>query len=93
MNSSELLQEARRVYYAYLSTGSSGGDPVGIVLSPPPKSGADRRALPQAAAGGRVVFDPPVLLPDEQYVPIDWLRIRGGGRTRPGRPAGGRLPL
>jgi hypothetical protein len=34
---------------------------------------------------GRVVFDPPVLLPEEQFVPIDLVRTRP--RTRSGRSA------
>jgi hypothetical protein len=40
-----------------------------------------------------VVFEAPVLLPDEQFVPIDWLRNRSGGRNRPSRPAPSRGPL
>ena len=36
---------------------------------------------------GRVVFDLPVLLPQEQFVPIDWLRGRTQSRAR--SPRGG----
>ena len=36
---------------------------------------------------GRVVFDLPVLLPQEQFVPIDWLRGRTQSRSR--SPRGG----
>jgi hypothetical protein len=49
--------------------------------------------LKAAATEGRVVFEAPVLLPDEQFVPIDWLRNRSGGRSRPSRTAPSRGPL
>lgn len=32
---------------------------------------------------GRAVFEPPVLLPEEQFVPLDLIR---GGRARPRSP-------
>lgn len=32
---------------------------------------------------GRAVFEPPVLLPEEQFVPFDLIR---GGRARPRNP-------
>jgi hypothetical protein len=35
---------------------------------------------------GRVVFSPPVLLPDEEFVALDLLR---NGGPRPGGPRGG----
>jgi len=55
INSAALLRQARGVYFAYLSGAAAAGEPLGMVLS---------------GAGGRVVFDLPVLLPDELFVPI-----------------------
>ena len=75
-----VLNLARQVYFRFLSSGPSGIEPAGIVLN-------------VAATGGRVVFEAPVLLPDEHFVPIDWLRNRSGGRNRPSRPAPSRGPL
>jgi hypothetical protein len=80
INSSVVLNLARQVYFRFLSSGPGGIEPAGIVLK-------------AAAAEGRVVFEAPVLLPDEQFVPIDWLRNRSGGRNRPSRPAPSRGPL
>jgi hypothetical protein len=80
INSSVVLQVARQVYFRFLSSGPSGIEPAGIVLK-------------VAATEGRVVFEAPVLLPDEHFVPIDWLRNRSVGRNRPGRPAPSRGPL
>ena len=80
INSSVVLQLARQVYFRFLSSGPGGVEPAGIVLK-------------VAATEGRVVFDAPVLLPDEHFVPIEWLRNRSVGRNRPGRPAPSRGPL
>ena len=74
INSAEVLGLARGVYFAYLSACSAGADPLGVVLA--------------AAGGGRVVFEVPVLLPKEQFVPIDWLRSRNQGRGRGSRGSG-----
>lgn len=70
INSAALLRQARVIYFAYLSAAAAPGEPLGMVLS---------------AEGGRVVFDLPVLLPDEVFVPIDWLRGRSQGRPRANR--------
>ena len=79
INSAEVLGLARGVYFAYLSACSAGADPLGVVLA--------------AAGGGRVVFEVPVLLPKEQFVPIEWLRNRSQGRARGSRGSGlGRPP-
>ncbi len=72
VDSRALLRAARAVLNAYLGEGWGQDDPVGVVLSP------DQRS-------GRVVFDPPVLLPDELFVPLDLIRGRG-------RPARRRCP-
>jgi len=73
INSAELLRLARAAYFGWLSGGGGSGDPLGIVLA--------------RAGAGRVVFELPVLLPGEQFVPIEWLRPRGQGRGRSGRSA------
>jgi hypothetical protein len=80
INSSVVLQLARQVYFRFLSSGPGGVEPAGIVLK-------------DASTDGRVVFEAPVLLPDEQFVPIDWLRNRSVGRSRSSRPAPSRGPL
>ena len=69
VNSRELLGSARQVYHAFLCTGPAGIEPAGVVMV-----GESRQ--------GRVVFDLPVLLPQEQFVPIDWLRGRSQSRSR-----------
>lgn len=80
INSAEVLRLARGIYFSFLATGPCSQEPVGIVLD-------------GHGAGGRVVFDLPVLLPEEQFVPIDWVRARSVGRSRSGRPPSGRPPL
>ena len=72
INSRELLGSARQVYHAFLSSGPAGVEPAGVVMM-----GESRQ--------GRVVFDLPVLLPQEQFVPIDWLRARTQTRSRSSR--------
>jgi len=66
INSQAVFQQARRVIYHYLERCPGGADPHGVVLQ---------------GERGRVVFDPPVLLPDEQFIPLDLLR--GRPATRP----------
>jgi len=74
INSAAVIAVARGIYFAYLQTSGGGIEPCGIVISGP------------AAEQGRVVFDTPVLLPGEQYLPIDLVRTRAAGRTRSPRP-------
>ena len=72
INSGDLIARARKVYFTYLEQCPCGGEPLGIVL-------ANQGEL------GRAVFEAPVLLPEEQFVPLDL--IRGGrGRPRSSRP-------
>ena len=72
INSGDLIARARKVYFTYLEHCPCGGEPLGIVL-------ATQGEL------GRAVFEAPVLLPEEQFVPLDL--IRGGrGRSRSARP-------
>ncbi len=68
INSQQVLLAAKRVWFHYLQTSPMGADPLGVVLS---------------MEAGRVVFSQPVLLPNEQFVAIDWLR---GRQRRPNNP-------
>lgn len=61
-----MFQQARRSLFQYMERSPAGVDPVGVVLQ---------------GQRGRVVFDQPILLPDEQFVPIDLLL--GRATTRP----------
>lgn len=66
--------------YRHLETCPDGPEPVGVVL---PLDTAD----PGCALRGRVVFAVPVLLPEEQFVPLEWLQTRSSrsGPTRRSR--------
>lgn len=72
INSAELLRCCRRVYFRFLEACPSAPEPLGVVLC---------GAGPQ----GRVVFELPVLLPEEQFVPMELLRP-----ARPTRPRASR---
>ena len=72
VNSRQLLACARHIYFSYLSSCGVACEPVGVVMV-------------GESIQGRVVFDPPLLLPEEQFVPIDLVRMRP--RTRSGRSA------
>ncbi|MEB3319741.1 MAG: hypothetical protein VKI63_02220 [Cyanobium sp.] len=61
INSQEVLRQARSVLFHYQHDCPAGPEPCGVVLH---------------QAGGRVVFERPVLLPDEQFVPLELLRSR-----------------
>ena len=73
INSADLLRRSRRVYYRFLESCPSAPEPMGVVLL---------GEGPQ----GRVVFEVPILLPEEQFVPMELLRPRPG-RGRNGRGA------
>ena len=66
INSQLVFQQARRALFHYLERCPCGGDPIGVVLQ---------------GQRGRVVFEQPILLPDEQFVPIDLLRGRPSARA------------
>ncbi len=77
INSAELLRCSRRVYFRFLESCPTAPEPLGVVLL---------GVGPQ----GRVVFELPILLPDEQFVPMELLRPRSargrsarGGSSRP----------
>ena len=69
INSAAVIAQARRIYFQFLERSASAMEPQGIVLSP---------------GHGRVVFELPVLLPEEQFIPLDWFRARPS-RSRPSR--------
>ncbi len=63
VNSGDLIRSARRIYADFVVATLAMAKPTGVVLL------ADRRQ-------GRVVFEQPVLLPDELFIPMDLLRPR-----------------
>ena len=78
VNSRELFAVARGVLFRHMETCPDGPDPLGVVLVNPDRD-------PGALRRGRVVFSVPVLLPDEQFVPLDLLLARSqrfGGPRR-----------
>ena len=66
INSQRVFQLARQALFHYMERCPAGSDPIGVVLQ---------------GERGRVVFEQPILLPDEQFVPIDLLRGRQSART------------
>jgi hypothetical protein len=85
INSAEAIGRARRIYYAFLERCSGAAEPLGVVMA------AEAEAVTRAGAGartdsGRVVFELPVLLPSEQFIPLELVRGRAG-RNRPSRSA------
>ena len=70
IDSRSLIVQARRVYFAYLSSTTAGHEPFGVVVDP-------------QEPDGRVVFETPVLLPEEEFIAIDLIRGRANrGRSR-----------
>ncbi|WP_370525781.1 hypothetical protein [Synechococcus sp. CBW1004] len=80
VNSRDLFALARSVFFRHLQSCPEGPDPVGVVL---PLDTDD----PASGSRGRVVFALPVLLPEEQFIPLDLLLTRSqrGGPGRRGR--------
>ena len=77
------------MFFRHLQSCPDGPDPLGVVL---PLDTAD----PASVSRGRVVFAQPVLLPEEQFVPLELLmprsqRFASGrrGRLQITRPARG----
>ena len=64
VNSAALLAQARSIYAHYLTSCAGRVEPLGVVLEQ------------DSGRQGRVVFEAPVLLPDEHYVPLELLRGR-----------------
>ena len=79
INSAEAIGRARRIYYAFLERCSGAAEPLGVVMA------AEAEAVTRTGSG-RVVFELPVLLPSEQFIPLELVRGRAG-RNRPSRPA------
>ena len=77
INSAAVITCARRIYHDYLASGCVSAEPSGIVIAANPSD--------QSACLGRAVFEPPVLLPGEQYIPLELVRPRPG-RGRNPRP-------
>lgn len=64
------IRAARGIYYSHLSESSGAPDPLGVVLAP-------------GQPGGRVVFELPVLLPEEEFIELELIRGRNTrGRRR-----------
>lgn len=64
INSAVVIAQARRIYFHYLECSPSQNDPLGVVITQPD------------SGQGRVVFELPVLLPEEQFIPLELLRSR-----------------
>ena len=58
-----MIARARQVYFSFLGDSAAAGEPCGVVL------GGD-------LSEGRIVFELPVLLPDEQFIALDLIRRR-----------------
>jgi hypothetical protein len=71
IDSGRLITLARRIYLLHFEQGPASVDPLGVVLHP-------------QTGQGRVVFEIPVLLPNELFVPLELLRGRVS-RQRPPR--------
>ena len=70
VDSRALIALARRIYFSYLSDTPGGHEPIGVVVVPDQPE-------------GRVVFEAPVLLPDEEFVGLELIRGRNSrGRNR-----------
>ena len=66
---SRLLSVGRQLYLAHLERYGARVEPLGVVI--------ETRNF-----SGRVIFEPPVLLPEEQFLELDLLRRRTHGRLR-----------
>ena len=77
VNSRELFATARTVVFRHMANCPDGPEPLGVVLTADSERGAPGR--------GRVVFSVPVLLPDEQFVPLELLLARAQRYAGPRR--------
>ena len=70
IDSRALIRAARGIYFSHLSESSGARDPLGVVLAP-------------GQPGGRVVFELPALLPEEEFIELELIRGRNlRGRRR-----------
>jgi len=89
IDSRTVIGRARIVYLQHMTRSPSAAEPLGVVLWDQPSAPASRRTtdLSGTAVQGRVVFECPVLLPSDIYVPLEWLKGRGprgrGSRSLP----------
>ncbi|MFM8524813.1 MAG: hypothetical protein ACKOCM_04240 [Cyanobacteriota bacterium] len=79
VDSRTVIGRARMVYLQHMTRSPSAVEPLGVVLVEELAAGSSRRASEASgsAVQGRVVFECPVLLPSEIYVPLEWLKSRG----------------
>ncbi len=75
IDSQQVLRAARHVLFQYQQQCPMGRDPFGVVL----QGGVQG----QPGQQGRVVFDTPILLPDEQFIAMEWIL----GRSKRGQGA------
>ena len=66
---SRMLHTGRRLYLQHLERNGGLPEPLGVVI----EASGDQ---------GRLIFEAPVLLPDEQFLPLDLVRLRPQGRNR-----------
>lgn len=69
VNSRELFALARSVMFRHMESCPDGPEPIGVVLADGDREGG-------GLTRGRVVFSVPILLPDEQFVPLELLSAR-----------------
>ena len=67
-----VIAQARQIYSNYLARCAGQNEPLGVVITE------------QRSGQGRVVFELPVLLPEEQFIPLELVRGRSG-RSRSAR--------
>jgi hypothetical protein len=75
VDSRSLIRIARRTYFQFLSDTPGSIEPMGVVVA-------------MSQQEGRVVFEAPVLLPDEEFVGLELIR----GRSTKGRQSRSRSP-
>ena len=91
IDSRTVIGRARVVYLQHMTRSPSAPEPLGVVLAEGIAGGVSQRFSDPGAAAvqGRVVFECPVLLPSEIYVPLEWLKgraTRSRGSRSPMRP-------
>ena len=80
IDSQQVLRAARQVLFHYQQQCPMARDPFGVVL----QGGIQAQRWQQ----GRVVFDTPILLPDEQFIALEWIL----GRSKRGQGPRLRMP-
>ena len=79
VDSRRLIAVARRVYFRHLTTHGSSQDPLGVVVN-------------AQHDDGRVVFEIPTLLPEEQFISAELIGLRAKrSRVPRDRQRGGAL--